>query len=65
MSTKEKIYNILKENNIHYEAVEHKVVYTMEDMLDIGLDKKGRIIKKYFFVLQKDKEIFFSNNGRI
>lgn len=58
MGSKEEIYNILKENNIHYEAVEHKAVYTMEDMLELELDKKGRIIKNIFLFCRKTKRYF-------
>ena len=58
MSNKEEIYNILKENNIKYEAVEHKAVYTMEEMLELELDKKGRIIKNIFLFCRKTKRYF-------
>ncbi|WP_211232577.1 prolyl-tRNA synthetase associated domain-containing protein [Brachyspira alvinipulli] len=58
MSKKEEIYNILKENNIKYEAVEHTPVYTMEEMLDLELDKKGRIIKNIFLFCRKTKRHF-------
>ncbi|MEI0579499.1 prolyl-tRNA synthetase associated domain-containing protein [Brachyspira pilosicoli] len=58
MSSKEEIYNILKENNIHYEAVEHKAVYTMEEMIELELDKKGRIIKNIFLFCRKTKRYF-------
>ena len=58
MSNKEEIYNILKENNIKYEAVEHKAVYTMEEMLELELDKKGRIIKNILLFCRKNKRYF-------
>lgn len=58
MDKKEEIYNILKEKNINYEAVDHKAVYTMDEMLELNLNKKGRIIKNIFLFCRKTKRYF-------
>lgn len=56
--TKQKIYDFLDENNIYYEKLEHKVVFTMEDMDAEGITQKGVVCKNMFLRDYKGKNHF-------
>jgi len=55
---KEKVIKFLDENKIPYEIITHNPVYTMEDMINEGLDKKGVLAKNLFIRDQKGKRHF-------
>ncbi len=55
---KEKVLEFLDSNKIEYELLEHNPVYTMEDMINEGLDKKGTLAKNLFIRDQKGKRHF-------
>lgn len=55
MTNKEKVYEFLKQNKIPFEVTEHAPVYTMEDMVNLGLNKQGCICKNLFIRNQKGK----------
>ena len=55
---KEKVLEFLENNKIPYELCEHNPVYTMEDMLNEGLDEKGTLAKNLFIRDQKGKHHF-------
>ena len=44
----QRVYNILDEKGINYEKVEHTAVYTIDEMLAIGLPHSDRIAKNLF-----------------
>ena len=48
MDRKESILNKLDELNIPYETINHPPVYTIEEMEDLNLNKKGHIVKNLF-----------------
>lgn len=65
---KQDIYNILKEMNIDYSVTEHKPVYTIEEMNDLGMENIDHVIKNlfirddkkrnyYLVLVQKDKTV--------
>lgn len=45
---KEKIYTFLEKNNIKYEKVNHKAVFTMEELQKIDLPYKENMMKKIY-----------------
>lgn len=45
---KEAVLQVLEKGNIPYELVEHKAVYTIEEMLEAGLPHPDRIAKNLF-----------------
>lgn len=45
---KEEIYRLLEETQIPYRKKEHAAVYTMEEILENGLDDSGTICKNLF-----------------
>ena len=55
---KQRVYDALKKMNISYELVEHEPVHTMEDMIELGLDKKGLLCKNLFLRDSKGKRHF-------
>ena len=48
MCRKEKVLKRLDKLNINYEIIEHPPVYTIEDMVNLNLEKKGEIVKNLF-----------------
>src|SRR5574344_1570780 len=48
MDRKENILSKLDELNIPYEIINHPPVYTIEEMEDFNLNKKGHIVKNLF-----------------
>ena len=48
MDRKESILNKLDELNIPYEIINHPPVYTIKEMEDLNLNKKGHIVKNLF-----------------
>lgn len=52
---KEKIYTFLEKNNIKYEKVNHKAVFTMEELQKIDLPYKEYDEKNLF--VRDDKKI--------
>lgn len=55
---KQRVYEALDKMKISYEVVEHNPVYTMEDMVQAGLDKKGVLCKNLFLRDGKGKRHF-------
>ncbi len=55
---KEVVYSYLEEQKIPYEVTEHEAVYTMDDMVALGLDKQGSICKNLFLKDNKGKRHF-------
>ena len=45
---KNEVYALLNDKGIPYEAVEHKAVFTMEEMERAGIDAHGCICKNLF-----------------
>lgn len=52
---KENVYKKLDELNIKYKKVEHKAVFTMEEMAELNLDNEDEIVKNIF--IRDDKKI--------
>ncbi len=48
MDKKEKVFKKLDELNIKYELIDHPPVYTIEEMENLNLEKKGEIVKNLF-----------------
>ncbi|SFJ32805.1 Ala-tRNA(Pro) deacylase [Terrisporobacter glycolicus] len=48
MDKKEKVLKKLDELNIEYEVIDHPPVYTIEEMENLNLEKKGHIVKNLF-----------------
>ncbi len=68
MTTKEKVYTVLNELNIPYEVIEHKAVFTIEEMDDLNIYHLGSVVKNLFLkdargkrhflvVMSKDKRV--------
>lgn len=55
---KQDIYNILKEMNIDYSVTEHKPVYTIEEMNDLGMENIDHVIKNLFIRDDKKKNYY-------
>ncbi len=55
---KEIVLKFLDDNKIPYEITNHNPVYTMDDMINEGLDKKGTLAKNLFIRDQKGKRHF-------
>ncbi len=58
MYTKENIYDLLKQKEINYNVIEHNAVFTMEEMENCGITKKGTICKNLFLRDAKGKKHF-------
>ena len=58
MYGKEEVKAFLEENNIPFEWVEHKAVYTIEDMEELGLESMEETAKNLFLRDQKGKRHF-------
>lgn len=58
ITDKETIYEQLEKLNIPYEAVNHPAVFTMEEMDQLGLTKKGTLCKNLFLRDSKGKRHF-------
>ena len=56
--TKQRIYDFLNEKGIKYDKLEHKVVYTMEEMDAAGITQKGTVCKNMFMRDYKGKNHF-------
>lgn len=54
MLGKQELYALLQEGEIPYEVVEHRAVYTMEEMESLGLPGQERVLKNLF--LRDDKK---------
>lgn len=52
---KENVYKKLDELNIKYKKVDHKAVFTMEEMAELNLDNEDEIVKNIF--IRDDKKI--------
>ena len=55
---KQEIYELLNSKGITYEVLEHKAVYTMEDMDKVGITAKGGVCKNLFLRDAKGKKHF-------
>ena len=55
---KQKVYDYLNSLQIPYEVTDHAPVYTMEDMVNEGLDKLGTLCKNLFIRDAKGKKHF-------
>ena len=58
MYGKEEVKAFLEENNIPFTWVEHKAVYTIEEMEELGLESIDEIAKNLFLRDQKGKRHF-------
>lgn len=58
MLGKEEIKAFLQEKKIAFEWVEHEAVYTIEDMVRLGLEKDNEVAKNLFLRDQKGKRHF-------
>ena len=58
MFGKQEIKMFLEEKNIPFEWVEHKAVYTIEEMEELGLESMDEIAKNLFLRDQKGKRHF-------
>jgi len=56
--TKEEAVKILDDNNIKYEIVEHKAVYTIDEMLECGLPHPEQIAKNLFVRDDKKRKYY-------
>lgn len=67
-SNKQEMYDILKEMNIDYSVTEHKPVYTIDEMNELGIENIDHVIKNlfvrddkkknyYLVLVQKDKTV--------
>lgn len=56
--TKEDIIRILDDKNIEYEIIEHKAVYTLEDMLECDLPHPEQIAKNLFVRDDKKRKYY-------
>ena len=52
---KENVYKKLDELNIKYKKVDHKAVFTMEEMAELNLENEDEIVKNIF--IRDDKKI--------
>ena len=52
---KENVYKKLDELNIKYRKVDHKAVFTMEEMAELNLENEDEIVKNIF--IRDDKKI--------
>lgn len=52
---KENVYKKLDELNIKYKKVDHKAVFTMEEMAELNLDNEDELVKNIF--IRDDKKI--------
>ena len=58
MTASEKVYRVLDTLNISYEILEHRPIYTVEEGMRLGLDKKtGRF--KTLFLRNKNKNRYY------
>lgn len=55
---KQDIYDILKEMNIDYSVTEHKPVYTIEEMNELGMENIDHVIKNLFIRDDKKKNYY-------
>lgn len=58
MFGKQEVKSFLEEKNIPFEWVEHKAVYTIEEMEELGLESMDEIAKNLFLRDQKGKRHF-------
>lgn len=58
MFGKQEVKSFLEEKNIPFEWVEHKAVYTIEEMEDLGLEDMEDVAKNLFLRDQKGKRHF-------
>ncbi|MDD4297522.1 MAG: prolyl-tRNA synthetase associated domain-containing protein [Ruminiclostridium sp.] len=58
MNNQEKVLQRLDDLGISYEIVQHSAVYTIEDMVALGLGEKGSIVKNLFLRDDKGKNHF-------
>lgn len=57
-SNKQEMYDILKEMNIDYSVTEHKPVYTIDEMNDLGMENIDHVIKNLFIRDDKKKNYY-------
>lgn len=65
---KENVYKKLDELNIKYKKVEHKAVFTMEEMAELNLENEDEIVKNIF--IRDDKKtnyylVLIAGNKRV
>ncbi len=63
MFGKEEVKVFLKEKRIPFRWVEHKAVYTIEEMEELGLEKMEETAKNLFLRDQKGKKSFSCGNS--
>lgn len=63
MFGKEEVKVFLKEKRIPFRWVEHKAVYTIEEMEELGLEKMEETGKKSLFARPEGKKIFSCGNS--
>lgn len=59
MYQKEDVRKFLDEKQISYEWFDHKAVFTIDEMLEIGLEKEEDIAKNLFLRITKANAIFW------
>ena len=64
MEKAQEVYDYLKKNNIPFEIIEHEPVYTMEEMDNYGITKKGNICKNLFLRDAKGRRHFLVVLGK-
>ena len=68
ITTKQELYDVLNNMNIEYDVTEHKPVYTIEEMNELGMENIDKVVKNlfirddkkknyYLVLVQKDKTI--------
>ena len=68
INTKQELYDALDNMNIEYNVTEHKPVYTIEEMNELGMENIDKVVKNlfirddkkknyYLVLVQKDKTI--------
>lgn len=54
---KEEVYKYLESLNIKYKKIEHKAVFTMEEMSKLNLEDESEVVKNLFIRDDKNKTI--------
>lgn len=55
---REDIIQYLEDNKIEYKSFDHRPVFTVEDMIDVGMDQHGTLGKNLFLRDQKGRRHF-------
>lgn len=58
VSTKQEMYEVLNEMGIEYKLTEHKPVYTIDEMNELGMENIDNVIKNLFIRDDKKKNYY-------